>query len=219
MWFWLLKWIVLGPIVRWFARPEVIGLERIPRSGPVILAANHRAEIDSLVLCLVLPRKPRFIAKAEYFTGTGLRGKVERWLCSVTGQIPVDRSGGRSAVASLRAAEEVLRAGDVWAIYPEGTRSPDGQLHRGRTGVARVALAVPGAAVVPVGITGTAEVDPRGRRGWRRGRVTVTFGKPMDLAAYDPEDPVAPRLVTDALMAAIGELVGQEPREHYASRS
>ncbi|GAA1518081.1 lysophospholipid acyltransferase family protein [Nocardioides humi] len=212
MWFWVLKWVLLGPVVRWYTRPRVAGLDRVPAHGPVIVAANHLAEIDSLVLSLVLPRQPRFLAKAEYYDGAGLRGRLERWLCSATGQIPVDRSGGDAAAVSLGAASAVLRDGGVWAIYPEGTRSPDGRLHRGHTGVVRVARAVPEAVVLPVGLAGTADVDPPGRRGWRRGRVTVVVGAPVDVREGEVRE------ATDLLMRAIGELTGQQPLDHYVPR-
>lgn len=207
MWFWLLKHVLLGPLVRWCTRPRVAGLHHLPARGPVVLAANHRAEVDSLVLCLVLPRQPRFVAKAEYFAGHGLRGRVERWLCTVTGQIPVDRRGGDAAGAALRAAEGVLRAGGVWAIYPEGTRSPDGRLYRGHTGVVRVARAVPGAVVVPVGLSGTEHV-----RRWRRGRVRVVLGPPVDVRRGEVRE------ATDRLMGAIGALTDQRPLDHYPLR-
>ena len=211
MWFWVLKWVLLGPVVRWYARPVVVGRQHVPAAGPVVVAANHRAEIDSLVLALVLPRRPRFLAKAEYYAGgrPGLRGRFDRWLCSVTGQIPVDRAGGSAASSSLAAATRLLREGGLWAIYPEGTRSPDGRLYRGHTGVVRVARAVPGAVVLPVGLSGTADVDPPRRRGWRRGRVHVTIGAPVDVTAGDV------RAGTDALMRAIGDLTGQDPQDHY----
>ncbi|WGX97373.1 1-acyl-sn-glycerol-3-phosphate acyltransferase [Nocardioides sp. L-11A] len=214
MWFWVLRRVLLGPVVRWYTRPRVTGLDHLPATGPVIVAANHRAEIDSFVLSLVLPRRPRFLAKAEYYDGTGLRGRLDRWLCSVTGQIPVDRAGGDAATASLRAAEGLLRGGGVWAIYPEGTRSPDARLHRGHTGVVRVARAVPDAVVLPVGLLGTEAVDPpgRSRRGWRRGQVTVVVGPPVDVREGEV------RGATDALMAAIGGLTGQRPLDRYVAR-
>lgn len=215
MWFWLLKEVLLGPVVRWCTRPQVTGLEHLPRTGPVVVAANHRAEIDSLVLSLVLPRQPRFVAKAEYFAGHGLRGRVERWLCSATGQIPVDRTGGDAADAALRAAAGLLRDGGVWAIYPEGTRSPDGRLYRGHTGVVRVARLVPDAVVVPVGLVGTEQVDRPardGRRRWRRGRVRVVVGAPVDVREGEVRE------ATDRLMAAIGALTDQRPLAHYPPR-
>lgn len=210
MWFWLLKWVLLGPVVRWYARPRLEG--ELPKSGPVIVAANHLTEIDSLVLSLVLPRRARFIAKSEYFEGGGLRGLAERWLMRVTGQIPVDRNGGDPARAALDAAVALLEEGGVWAIYPEGTRSPDGRLHRGHTGVMRVAQRVPGAVVVPVGIVGTREVDAPGGRRWRRGRVRVVLGAPLDVDRDDC------RRATDALMAQIRTLSGQAYVGAYAER-
>lgn len=215
MWFFILKWIALGPFVRWFTRPQAVGMERMPRTGPVIIAPNHTSEIESLVLCLVLRRQPRFIAKAEYFSGRSLRGLVDRFLVKATGQIPVDRSGGDKSSAALRAAEEVLRKGDVWAVYPEGTRSPDGRLYRGHTGAARVALAVPGVTLLPVSITGAREVDDPDHKGWRRGHVKVEFGEPIPLSAYDAEDPEAARAVTDELMRRIQAMSGQEYVDSY----
>jgi 1-acyl-sn-glycerol-3-phosphate acyltransferase len=215
MWFWLLKWVLAGPVVRWYARPRLVGAERIPATGPVVLAPNHLAEIDSLVLSLVIGRRLTFIAKREYFDGSGLRGRLDRWLCTVTGQIPVDRSGGEAAGAALSAARGVLAQGRVWCVYPEGTRSPDGRLHRGHTGAVRVALASPGVVVLPVGISGSDRVDPAGRRGWRRGRVLVRIGPPLDLNAYDADDPADWRTATDRLVAAIGDLTGQEYVDRY----
>ncbi|WP_278258341.1 lysophospholipid acyltransferase family protein [Nocardioides convexus] len=125
MWFRLLKWVLLGPVVRWYTRPRVTGREHLPRTGPVVLAANHRAEIDSLVLCLVLPRQPRFVAKAEYFAGHGLRGRVERWLCTVTGQIPVDRRGGDAAGACAAGSRgRAARGRDVGDLPRGGPARP-----------------------------------------------------------------------------------------------
>jgi 1-acyl-sn-glycerol-3-phosphate acyltransferase len=193
-------------------------MERVPRTGPVILAPNHTSEIESLVLCLVLRRQPRFIAKAEYFSGTGLRGMADRFLVKATGQIPVDRSGGDRSTAALDAAEAVLRQGDVWAVYPEGTRSPDGRLYRGHTGVARVALRVPGVTLLPVAISGAREVDNPGHRGWRRGRVRVEFGEPLPVGSYDASDPAAPRALTDELMRRIQVMSGQEYVDEYPPR-
>ena len=199
MWFWVLRWVLLGPVVRWYTRPRVLGLSHVPASGPVVVAANHRAEIDSLVLSLVLPRQPRFLAKAEYYVGAGLRGHVERWLCSVTGQIPVDRAGGSAASASLRAAEGLLRSGGVWAIYPEGTRSPDGRLYRGKTGVARMALES-GAVVIPCAMINTDVIQPSGRILPKlRPRPGVRFGAPLDFSRYEgmSGDRFVERSITD----------------------
>ncbi|KRF19978.1 hypothetical protein ASG90_19825 [Nocardioides sp. Soil797] len=220
MTFWLLKWVLLGPVVRVFARPVVVGRHHVPSDGPVVLVPSHHAEIDSLVLSLVSPRRPTFVAKREYFDTATLRGRVDRWLCTATGQIAVDRRGGDAAHRALTAARELLASGGAWAIYPEGTRSPDGRLHRGHTGAMRVALTVPDAIVVPVGLGGTAAVDPPARRGWRRGRVRVIFGAPMDLSPWRDraDDPQAWREATDALMREIRALTGQEYVDTYASR-
>lgn len=213
MLYWLLKHVLVGPWVRLSCRPVVTGREHVPARGPVIVAANHLAEIDSLVLGLVVPRRITFVAKAEYFTRGPVRGRFYGTLCRATGQIPVDRRGGEAAAAALAAARSILDAGGVWAIYPEGTRSRDGLLHRGHTGVMRVALAHPDAVVLPVGIAGT-PVDGTGRR---RGRVRVRIGGPMELATWreTPDDPHAWRAATDLLMKEIQELSGQEYVDRY----
>ncbi|GAB3857469.1 lysophospholipid acyltransferase family protein [Nocardioides maradonensis] len=218
MWFFLLKWVVLGPVVRWYTRPQTIGMDRVPRTGPVIVAPNHTSEIESLVLCLVLRRQPRFIAKAEYFSGKGLRGFADRLMVKATGQIPVDRSGGDKSSAALEAAAATLRKGDVWAVYPEGTRSPDGRLYRGHTGAVRVALEVPGVTLVPVAISGAREVDNPGRRGWKRGRVRIEFGEPLPLSSYDAASPDDWRTATDDLMRRIQAMSGQEYVDSYPPR-
>lgn len=206
--YWLLNRLLLGPLIRRLARPTVIG--ELPE-GPVVLAPNHLAEIDSLVLCAALPRRLTFVAKSEYFAGRGPRARLYGTLCRLTGQIPISREGAGASDAALDAARGILRRGDVWAIYPEGTRSPDGRLYRGRTGVMRVALEQR-CAVVPVGVVGTRSVDPPGRRGWRTGCVEIRLGTPLDLARWADQaaDPHAWRAATDELMAAIQRLTGQE---------
>ncbi|MEG9227602.1 lysophospholipid acyltransferase family protein [Aeromicrobium sp. Sec7.5] len=206
--YWVLKMLLLGPVVRWFARPRVVG--RLPK-GPVVLAPNHLAEIDSLVLCAALPRRLTFVAKSEYFSRGGAAAWLYGTLCRLTGQVPISRGGDGSADGALAAAAGILRGGGVWAIYPEGTRSPDGRLYRGRTGAMRVALRTP-CAVVPVGITGTRSVDRPGRRGWSRGRVEIRLGEPLDLSGWSdrPNDPATWRAATDELMSAIRTLSGQE---------
>lgn len=214
--YWLLKWVMVGPYLRALTRLRVKG--EVPRTGPVVLAANHVSEVDSPVLALASRRRLTFVAKSEYFEA-GLAGKFYGRLCRATGQIPIPRSGG--AEAALEAATDVLRRGDVWGIYPEGTRSPDGRLYRGRTGVMRVALTVPDAAVVPVGIIGTRDVDAPGKRGWRPARVEVRFGEPLDLTPWKDraDDPRAWREATDHLMREIQRLSGQEVVATYARRS
>jgi 1-acyl-sn-glycerol-3-phosphate acyltransferase len=216
--YWVLKWLLLGPLVRVVARPVVSG--SLPRRGPLIMAANHLAEIDSLVLGVTLGRRLTFVAKSEYFGQPGLRGRLYGLLCRATGQIPVDRSGGGRGDAALEAARRVLDAGRVWAIYPEGTRSPDGGLYRGRTGVARVALSRPKVPVVPVGIEGTAAIDNPRRRAWRPGRVRVVIGKPVDLSRWTGRagDATARREATDEIMREIQALTSQRYAGRYPTR-
>jgi len=153
---------VLSPIARVIWRPVIEGRENVPLSGPVILASNHLSFIDSMVIPLVAPRRVLFLAKAEYFTGTGVRGAINRWLFTSLGSIPVERDDTRTAQASLDAALGVLRQGEAFGIYPEGTRSRDGRLYRGRTGVARLSVAA-GVPIVPVGMLGTEKVQPIGQ--------------------------------------------------------
>ncbi|WP_420040396.1 lysophospholipid acyltransferase family protein [Gordonia sp. MP11Mi] len=190
------------------------GTENIPARGPVIVAANHLAEIDSLVLPLSTKRRLSFFAKSEYFTGTGVRGLLSRSFFAGTGQIRVSRSGDDAA---LTAAERTLAAGGVWAIYPEGTRSPDGRLHRGHTGVLRVAARMPTTPIVPVALAGTDEVNPPGARRIVPGRVTVRIGAPLavaDLLGVDSDI----RSGTDRLMAAIRALGDLDYVDEYARR-
>lgn len=204
MWYWILKFVLVGPALRMVARPRVSGIHHIPERGPVIIAANHLAVIDSFVLCLVINRRLTFLAKNEYFTRPGLRGALQRWFFTAAGQVPVDRSGGTAATTALDAATSILESGGVWAIHPEGTRSPDGHLHRGRTGVARVA-ALTGAPVIPVALQRTARVRP-----WHRTRVMI--GPPSELRSESV------RAGTDQLMMQIREMSGQRYVDTYARR-
>ena len=213
MWYRLFKYVLLGPLLRVLGRPETEGLEHVPRTGPVIVAANHLAVIDSLYLALVLPRRVTFLAKQEYFTGPGLRGKVNKWFYSVSGQVPVDRTGGSAAADALAAATRILDSGGVWAIHPEGTRSPDGRIYRGRTGTLRVAMAT-GAPVIPVVLSGTDKVNPRGSRLLRFGKVRITFGAPR---RYPPaQQHHAVRTATDELMREMAARSGRHYVDHYA---
>ncbi|KXO91305.1 lysophospholipid acyltransferase family protein [Tsukamurella pseudospumae] len=213
MFYALYKHVLLEPALRTVVRVDVTGVENIPDSGPVILAANHLAEVDSLILPLASPREIAFLTKLEYFTGTGIRGRLSRWFFRSAGQIPVDRSGGDSA--ALDAAVDHLRRGGAWGIYPEGTRSPDGRLYRGHTGLARVAERVPGALVIPVGLRGTDIVNPPGpQRTLNRGRVGVRFGRPIEIGTVLAESGV--RGATDAVQRRIQELTGQQYVDHYA---
>jgi 1-acyl-sn-glycerol-3-phosphate acyltransferase len=191
------------------------GREHVPAAGPVILASNHLSFIDSVVLRLAAPRRVIFLAKAEYFTGRGLRGRLMRWFFTAVGSVPVSRGQHRAATAALDTALEVLGRGDAFGIYPEGTRSLDGRLYRGRTGVAWLALAS-GAPVVPVALAGTDRLQPVGKRLPRPARVTVRFGRPLTFTG-DPAEARTRRAVTNDVMRAIAELSGQETADRFAA--
>ncbi|WP_199443341.1 lysophospholipid acyltransferase family protein [Umezawaea beigongshangensis] len=207
---------VVGPVMQLIYRPTVEGLENVPAEGAVILAPNHLSFVDSVVIPMVVQRRVAFLAKAEYFEGTGLRGALSRWYFTSLGHVPVRRGEGRAARDSLDAAGRILARGEAFVIYPEGTRSLDGMLHRGRTGVARMALES-GAPVVPVGLIGTDALLPVGRRVPRRCRVTVRFGKPMDFSRYEGLHESLPvlRSVTDEIIYNILHLSGQEYADKY----
>jgi len=210
---------VVPPLARAIWRPTVEGKANLPRRGPVILASNHLSFVDSLVIPIVAPRKVVFLAKADYFTGTGLRGTLSRAWFRGIGMIPVDRDDTRSALGSLDIALEVLGRGEAFGIYPEGTRSRDGRLYRGRTGVAHLAL-TSGAPVVPVGLLGTQALQPVGSRWPRLAPVTVRFGAPLRFQGRYDGMPLgrARREVTDEIMAAIAGLTGQQPAGVYNDR-
>jgi 1-acyl-sn-glycerol-3-phosphate acyltransferase len=219
MFYWLLKYVIVGPIVHLLWRPTVSGADNMPATGPVIVAANHLTFVDSIFLPLVVPRHVTFPAKIEYFRGRGLRGLAARLFFTGAGQIPIDRAGGRAALASLERGAAVLRAGGVFGIYPEGTRSPDGRLHRGKVGVARLALST-GAPVVPVALMNLDEIQPRGRRLPRIRRVHIRFGEPLDFSRYAglARDKHVVRAVTDEIMYEIMRLSGREYVDVYAQR-
>ena len=191
------------------------GREHLPRTGAVIIASNHLSFIDSVVIRLAAPRRVVFLAKAEYFTGRGLRGRIVRWFFTAVGSVPVRRGSHRAAQASLETAREVLDGGNVFGIYPEGTRSLDGRLYRGRTGVGWLALTT-GAPVVPVALEGTDRLQPVGKRLPRPHRVTVRFGQPLTFTG-DPKSAAARRAVTEEVMRAIAGLSGQERADRYAA--
>jgi 1-acyl-sn-glycerol-3-phosphate acyltransferase len=218
MWFWLFKYIFMGPLLRLLGRPKVEGLEHIPSSGPVILASNHLAVADSFYLPLMVRRRITFLAKSEYFTGTGLSGWFNRWFYSSTGQVPIDRTDADSAQAALDTAQRLLEQGKVLGMYPEGTRSPDGRLYKGKTGLARLALETQ-VPVIPVAMIGTDTVNPPGSKMWRFGRVTVRLGKPMDFSRFDglAGNRFIERAVIDEVMYELMELSGQEYVDIYAA--
>jgi 1-acyl-sn-glycerol-3-phosphate acyltransferase len=210
---------VVAPVARAVWRPTVTGLENVPASGGVILASNHLSFADSVVIPVVVPRKVVFLAKSDYFTGSGLKGAAMRAWFEGLGMLPVDRDDSKAALASLDTALEVLGRGEAFGIYPEGTRSRDGRLYRGRTGVAHLALTA-GVPVVPVGVRGTEKLQPVGSRLPRVVPVSVTFGKPIEVAGRYDGVPLgrARREVTDEVMTAIQELSGQEPAGVYNER-
>ncbi|BBY09091.1 lysophospholipid acyltransferase family protein [Mycobacterium noviomagense] len=218
MWYWLLKYIFMGPLLALLGRPKVEGLEYVPRTGPAILASNHLAVADSFYLPLVVRRRITFLAKREYFTGTGLKGWFLRWFYSTTGQVPIDRSSGDAAQAALETAERLLKEGKLLGMYPEGTRSPDGRLYKGKTGLARLALHT-GVPVIPVAMIGTDKVNPPGSKMWRFGRVTVRFGKPMEFSRFEglAGNHFIERAVTDEVMYELMGLSGQEYVDIYAA--
>ncbi len=213
-----MKHIVVGPLVLGIFRPWVIGLENVPKSGGAILASNHLSFIDSIFLPLVVDRNVVFLAKSEYFTGRGIKGWLTRLFFQATGQLPIDRSGGKASEASLNTGLRVLGRGELLGIYPEGTRSPDARLYRGRTGVARMVLES-GVPVVPVAMIGTDEVMPIGTRLPKVRRIGVVIGEPLDFSRFEglESDRFVLRSVTDELVYRLRELSGQEYVDVYAS--
>ncbi|MEU1624569.1 lysophospholipid acyltransferase family protein [Streptomyces sp. NPDC020096] len=211
---------LLGLLMRVLFRPRVEGVENIPESGAVILAGNHLTFIDSLFLSLVVKRPVYFIGKDEYVTGRGIKGRLMAWFFTTSGMIPVDRDGANGGVAALMTGKRVLEEGKAFGIYPEGTRSPDGRLYRGRTGVARLAL-MTGAPVVPCATIGTDRVQPGGAGLPRITRVTVRFGEPLDFARYEgmDRDRYVLRAVTDEVMSHVMRLSGQEYVDVYATKA
>ena len=209
--------VVAGPFLRSFGRPEIAGLENIPATGAAILASNHLSIIDSVYLPYMVPRPVVFPAKAEYFTARGPVSRVWAAYLRSTNQLQIDREGARSATATLDAAVDILRRGDLFGFYPEGTRSPDGRLYRGRTGIGYLALNS-GAPVIPVAMFGTRKMMPPGSRLIRPAKIKILIGRPIDFG-YLAGEPAgkARRVVADEIMKAIKEISGQEYVHEYAS--
>lgn len=218
MWYWLFKYVLLGPLLALIGRPKIEGMENVPDDGAVILASNHLAVMDSFYLCLVTRRRVTFLAKSEYFTGTGLKGWFTRWFYTAAGQVPIDRNDSDAAQAALSTAERILAEGKLLGIYPEGTRSPDGRLYKGKTGLARLALHT-GVPVIPVVMSGTDVVNPPGTKMLRLGRVKVRFGEPMDFSRFDgmADNRFIERAVTDEVIYELMRLSGQEYVDIYAA--
>jgi 1-acyl-sn-glycerol-3-phosphate acyltransferase len=216
--YFILKTFVLGPLLRVLFRPWVRGIENIPGTGAAILASNHLSFSDSIFLPLMSRRPVVFLAKSEYFTGKGLKGALTRWFFKSTGQLPIDRSGGKASEASLNTGLGVLSQGQVLGIYPEGTRSPDGRLYRGRTGIARMVLEAK-VPVIPVAMIDTEKVQPIGQRMPKIRRIGIVVGEPLDFSRFDgmEGDRIVLRAVTDEIMYELKQLSGQEYVDAYAS--
>lgn len=212
------KTFAVAPLVNTVFRPWVKGLDNIPAEGPAILASNHLSFSDSIFIPVVVPRQVRFLAKNDYWKGRGVSGMINRWFFTITGQIPMDRSGGKASSAALGAGLQALSEGQLLGIYPEGTRSPDGRLHRGKLGVAKLALQarVP---VIPIALIGTDKVQPVDKTIPRLHRAGLIIGEPLDFSAFydNVEDRFAQRAVTDEIMSQIMRLSGQEYVDRYAS--
>ena len=219
MFYWILK-VILSPFLRTFWRPWAEGLENVPAEGPAILASNHLSFLDSIFLPLMLPRRVTFLAKIDYFTGRGLKGRAKRMFFSGVGQLPIDRSGGKASDAALRSGVRVLSAGKLLGIYPEGTRSPDGRLYRGKVGVARMALEAK-VLVIPVAMFGTFEVQPQGSTIPKIRRVGMRIGRPLDFSRYEDmaDDRFVLRSITDEIMYELMQLSGQEYVDMYAQQA
>lgn len=218
MFYHLLKHVILGPLLRLLFRPRIEGLENIPEEGAAIVAGNHLSFSDHFLMPAILKRRITFLAKAEYFTGPGLKGRLTAAFFRSAGQIPVDRSGKDAGQAALREGLGVLSTGDLLGIYPEGTRSHDGRLYKGKVGVAAMALGA-GVPVVPCAMVGTFEIQPPGQKIPKIRKVTIRFGRPLDFSRYagmEGERAVL-RAVTDEIMYEILELSGQEYVDRYAA--
>ncbi len=220
MFYWVLKLVLLGPVLRLVFRPHVEGEENLPEGGAAILASNHLSYSDWLFMPLTIPRRVTFVAKAEYFNTPGIKGWLQKKFFSGAGQVPIDRSGASAAEGALSSAKRILDEGELFGIFPEGTRSHDGKLYRGKTGVARLALET-GVPVIPVAVVGTDVVAPPGKKFGSYTRPVVRFGKPLDFSRYEglENDRYILRSITDEIMYEIMRLSGQEYVDVYASRA
>lgn len=220
MFYWLLKYVLLGPLLRALWPTKITGLENIPETGGAVMASNHLAVVDSFFLSARVKRRIFFLAKSDYFTGKGVKGTLKRWFFAGTGQYPIDRSGGSAGQSAINTGVRLLNEGKLLGIYPEGTRSPDGRLHKGKTGVARMALdaRVP---IIPVAMVGTDRVNPIGSKMWWPRRIEMHFGAPMDLSRYEglSGDRFVERSITDELMYNLMELSGQQYVDIYAAKA
>jgi 1-acyl-sn-glycerol-3-phosphate acyltransferase len=208
LFYWFLKFVAIGPPVKAIYRPKAEGTEHVPATGGAILAGNHISAADWIFMPLSLPRRVTFLAKAEYFTGKGVKGRLRRFFFAASGQVPIDRSSASAAENAIQTGLRILREGKLLGIYPEGTRSPDGRLYRGKTGVARMALET-GVPVIPVAMIYRKRKLPFGRS---ITRVQVKFGEPLDFSRYEglSGDRFVERSITDEIMYEIMTLSGQE---------
>ncbi|MER7176056.1 lysophospholipid acyltransferase family protein [Streptomyces mesophilus] len=218
MFYYVLKYVLLGPLLRLMFRPRIEGLEHVPATGAAIVAGNHLSFSDHFLMPAILKRRITFLAKAEYFTGPGLKGRLTAFFFRSAGQIPVDRSGKEAGQNAIREGLGVLNKGELLGIYPEGTRSHDGRLYKGKVGVAAMALKA-GVPVVPCAMIGTFEAQPPGQKIPSLRPITIRFGEPLDFSRYAGMDneKAALRAVTDEIMYSILELSGQEYVDRYAA--
>jgi 1-acyl-sn-glycerol-3-phosphate acyltransferase len=218
--YWFLKFVALGPLLRSIWRPYVEGAENVPEHGGAILASNHLSFCDSFFMPIMVKRRVTFLAKAEYFTTGGVKGRLSRLFFSGVGQVPIDRDDADASRGALTAGVRILRHGDLLGIYPEGTRSPDGRLYKGKTGVARMALEA-GVPVIPVAMIDTEKTMPTGRKiPHLRPRPGIRFGKPLDFSRYEglAGDRFVERSMTDEIMYELMQLSGQEYVDTYAAK-
>ena len=219
MFYYLIKYVIMGPALRLMGRPRIEGHDNIPADGSALIASNHLAVVDSFYLPLMARRRIYFLAKAEYFTSPGVKGRLKKWFFSALGQIPVDRSGGSAAEGALAAGKRVLDDGGLLCLYPEGTRSPDGRLYKGKTGLARMALET-GNPVVPVAMVGTDRINPPGTVLPRPTRIIVKVGEPLDFSRYAgmAGNRFIERAVTDEIMYTLMKMTGQQYVDIYAAK-
>ncbi|KOG80547.1 MULTISPECIES: lysophospholipid acyltransferase family protein [Streptomyces] len=219
MFYYVLKHVVLGPVLRLLFRPRIEGLDNVPEDGAAIVAGNHLSFSDHFLMPAILKRRITFLAKAEYFTGPGVKGRLTAFFFRSAGQIPVDRSGKDAGQAAIREGLGVLAKGELLGIYPEGTRSHDGRLYKGKVGVAVMAITA-GVPVIPCAMLGTFEIQPPGQKIPKIKQVAIRFGEPLDFSRYAgmENQKAAIRAVTDEIMYAILELSGQEYVDEYAAK-
>ncbi|MFZ1361718.1 MAG: lysophospholipid acyltransferase family protein [Candidatus Nanopelagicales bacterium] len=219
MLYWVLKYIFIGPILKLLYRPKIKGRANLPKSGPYILAVNHNSFLDSFFVPLAVGPKVTYLAKDEYFVTPGIKGFFMKMFFSGVGQVPINRAGGSASEAALKTGVRILTEGNVLGIYPEGTRSPDGRLYRGHTGVARMAIET-NVPVIPCGVKGTREIQPPGTKIPRIKRYSIEFGEPIDFSRYEGQesDRFVLRSATDEIMYEIMQISGQEYTDEYAKR-